>query len=64
MKAKTFTASSVDEALKAINEAIKVDFKPTLAMVFLSIKQNSHAICEALDKEGIAVFGSTTSGAW
>ncbi|MEO7802500.1 MAG: FIST N-terminal domain-containing protein [Ginsengibacter sp.] len=62
MKAKTFTASSVDEALKAINEAIKVDFKPTLAMVFISIKQNNHAICEALDKEGIAVFGSTTSG--
>lgn len=62
MKAKTFTASSTDLALKAISESITADFKPTLAIVFLSVKQNSQPICEALDKEGISIFGSTTSG--
>ncbi len=62
MKAKTFTSASADQALKCIEESITADFKPTLALVFLSVKQNSKAICEALDKKGISIFGATTSG--
>lgn len=62
MRAKTFTATTTDEGLKCIEQIITGDFKPTLALVFISVKQNSKAICEALDKKGISVFGSTTSG--
>lgn len=37
-------------------------FKPTLAIVFLSIAQDYKAICKLLDQEGISIFGATTSG--
>ncbi|MCK5369739.1 MAG: FIST C-terminal domain-containing protein, partial [Cyclobacteriaceae bacterium] len=32
------------------------------AIVFLSVKQDRKAICDILDKEGIAIFGATTAG--
>ena len=38
------------------------EFKPTLAIVFLSIKQDRDAVCEMLDKENIAIYGATTNG--
>ena len=37
-------------------------FQPTLAVVFLSIKQDRKAITAILDKEGITVFGVTSAG--
>ena len=37
-------------------------FKPTLAIVFISVKQDRNAICELLDEEGIAIFGASTNG--
>jgi len=37
-------------------------FQPTLAFVFISIKQNRQAIAEILDKKGIDVIGATSSG--
>jgi hypothetical protein len=37
-------------------------FKPTLAIVFLSISQDRKSICEILDQEGIEIFGATTNG--
>ena len=37
-------------------------FKPTLAIVFISIKQDLDAVCELLDREGIQIFGATSSG--
>ena len=37
-------------------------FKPTLAIVFISIKQNRNAVCEILDSEGIDILGATSSG--
>jgi hypothetical protein len=37
-------------------------FKPTLAIVFLSIKQDYAAICKILNDAGIAIFGASTNG--
>jgi hypothetical protein len=37
-------------------------FRPTLAIAFVSIKQDRNAICKLLDDAGIAVFGTTTNG--
>ncbi|PKA83104.1 hypothetical protein ATE92_1250 [Ulvibacter sp. MAR_2010_11] len=62
MIARTFKGKSTEEIAIAFQENMKSGFKPTLAIVFLSIKQDIDAICEIFDKEGIAVFGATTSG--
>lgn len=37
-------------------------FKPTLAIVFLSVKQDREAISKLLDEKGIQIFGATTAG--
>lgn len=37
-------------------------FRPTLAMVFLSFKQDIHALCEVLERQRIAIYGTTTNG--
>jgi hypothetical protein len=37
-------------------------FKPTLAVVFLSIKQDRDALCAMLDKNSIAIYGATSNG--
>ncbi|MCH7404151.1 FIST signal transduction protein [Belliella aquatica] len=41
---------------------MSVGFKPTLAIVFMSVAQDRKAICSLLDEAGITVFGSTTHG--
>ena len=38
------------------------EFKPTLAIVFLSISQDREGICNFLDKRGLAIFGATSNG--
>ena len=37
-------------------------YKPTLAIVFMSIKQDIKAICDILDKQDISIFGATSCG--
>lgn len=37
-------------------------FKPTLAIVFLSLSQDRKSICEILSNAGIKIFGVTTNG--
>ena len=37
-------------------------FKPTLAIVFISIKLDHKAVCQLLDDAGIAIFGASTNG--
>ena len=62
MKAKSIKGKSPEEIKFALDENISESFKPTLAIVFLSIKQNRDEINELLDKKGICIFGATTSG--
>ena len=62
MKAKSIKGKSTEEITSALAESMVDGFKPTLAIVFLSIKQDRDAVCALLDKEGIAIFGATTSG--
>src|SRR6187551_2490332 len=62
MKAKSIKGKSTEEIKTALNESMADKYKPTLAIVFLSIKQDRDKICELFDKEGIVVFGATTSG--
>ena len=62
MKAKSIQENSVNEFQSALTEAISDDFKPTLAILFISISQNRNAVCKILDDAGIAIYGATTNG--
>ncbi|GAB2617413.1 hypothetical protein GCM10026987_13560 [Belliella aquatica] len=62
MKAKSIKGKSKAEIKTALDESMSVGFKPTLAIVFMSVAQDRKAICSLLDEAGITVFGSTTHG--
>ena len=62
MKAKSIKGKSTGEIKVVLEQSMADGFKPTLAIVFLSMKQNRDAICELLDKQEIAIYGATTSG--
>jgi len=62
MKAKSIKGKSTEEITSALAESMTDGFKPTLGIVFISIKQDRTAVCDILDKKGIAIFGATTSG--
>jgi len=62
MKAKSIKGKSPDEIQSALQQSMSDGFQPTLAVVFISIKQDRKAVCEILSKEGIDIFGATSSG--
>lgn len=62
MKAKTIQGNSPKEIEKALNQSMADGFKPTLAMVFLSVKQDRKTLCSILDDAGIAIYGATSHG--
>jgi hypothetical protein len=62
MKAKSIKGKSPEEINSALTVSMADGFKPTLAIVFLSVSQDRKAINNLLDAHGIAIFGATTSG--
>lgn len=62
MKAKSIKGKSPEEIRLSLINSIDEGFKPTLAIVFLSFKQDIDAVCRLLDDKGIQIFGSTSSG--
>jgi hypothetical protein len=62
MKAKSIKGSSAEEIDSALQQSMSDGFRPTLAIVFISIKQDRKAVCEILDKEGVDIIGATSSG--
>ena len=62
MKAKSIKGKSPEEIKIALAESLADGFKPTLAVVFISVKQDRTAVCNILQSEGIDVFGATSSG--
>ena len=62
MKAKTIKGNNPGEIQSALTESLANGFKPNLAIVFISIKQDRDAICTLLNNQSISIFGSTTSG--
>ena len=60
MKAKSIKGTSAEEIKIALQQSMADGFKPTLALVFLSVMNEIEAICSLLDKERIAIFGATT----
>ena len=64
MRAKSIKGESAEEIQSALNQSRNDGFKPTLAIVFISIYQNREVVCKILDEAGIAVFGATTNGSF
>jgi hypothetical protein len=62
MKAKSIKGKSPEEIQSALKQSMADGFKPTLAIVFISIKQDRKAICEILHNTGIDILGATSAG--
>ena len=62
MKAKSIKGNSPEEIESALEQSMADGFTPTLAVVFLSVKQDRDTICNLLDKQAIAIYGVTTNG--
>ena len=62
MKAKSIKGNSPEEIKTALEQSMADGFQPTLAFVFISIKQDIDAVSNLLDQHGIRIFGATSSG--
>jgi len=62
MKAKSIKGKSTAEISSALTESMADGYKPTLAIVFISVKQDREAISKMLDEKNIQIFGATTAG--
>ncbi len=62
MKAKSIKGKSPEEIKTTLSESMADGFNPTLAIVFLSVKQDREAISRLLDEKDIQIFGATTAG--
>ena len=62
MKAKSIKGFTAEDIKTALQESAANGFRPTLAIVFLSVKQDRNAICKILNEADIKIFGATTNG--
>jgi len=62
MQARSIKGNSPEEIQSALQQSMIGGFKPTLALVFISIRQDRKAVCEILHKEDIDILGATSSG--
>lgn len=62
MKAKSIKGKSTEEISYGLTESMADGFKPTLAIVFISVKQDREAISKLLEEKNIQIFGATTAG--
>src|SRR6185436_1130792 len=60
MRAKSTRGKSPEEIQSALEQSTADGFKPTLAIVFISIKQDRKAIFEILHNKGIDILGATS----
>ena len=62
MRAKSIKGNSVEAIQVALQDCMLDGFQPTLAIVFISVKQDRKAISELLHQNQIDVFGCTSCG--
>jgi hypothetical protein len=61
MKARTINGKSPEEIKITLSESMANNFKPTLAIVFLTQVEHIDAVITLLDAENITIFGASTS---
>lgn len=62
MKAKSIKGKSTEAIQLALKQSMADGFIPTVAIVFVSVKQDREAVLKLLDEKGIKIFGATTAG--
>ncbi|MFC0605053.1 FIST signal transduction protein [Winogradskyella pulchriflava] len=62
MKSKSISGKSTEDIKKKLEDSLTDGFAPTIALVFISVKQDRKAICELLDSKNMDVFGATSCG--
>lgn len=62
MTAKSINGKSPEEIQSALQQSMSDGFKPTVAIVFISVKQDRKALCKLFGEENIDVFGATSCG--
>lgn len=62
MQAKSIKGKSTEEINNALTQSMADGYQPTLAIVFISVKQDREAVSKLLDLKGIQIFGATTAG--
>lgn len=62
MIAKSIHGRSSEEINAALHRAMSGGYTPTLAIVFISIKQDRQWLTELLNSKGIDILGATSSG--
>ncbi|MCB9317645.1 MAG: FIST C-terminal domain-containing protein [Lewinellaceae bacterium] len=62
MKAKSIQGRSYQETKRLFNESMLDGFRPTLAIVFTSLKEDWQLIQELLNENKIALFGTSSNG--
>jgi hypothetical protein len=62
MKSKSIRGNSATEIQAALEQATADGFKPTLAIIFLSMFQDHQAIAQLMTEKNISVFGVSTNG--
>lgn len=53
MRAKSIKGKSSEEIQSALQQSMTDGFKPTLAIAFISVKQDRKAICKLLDEKAL-----------
>jgi hypothetical protein len=62
MRAKSINGKTTSQIKDALEKSMADGFGPTVAIVFISIKQDRKAVCEILNNKGIDIIGATSSG--
>lgn len=62
MKAKSIKGKTIENIGSELEQSMTDGFKPTLAIVFLSISQDHEAVGRLFSNAGIAIFGASTNG--
>lgn len=62
MKARSIKGTSTEDISLALAESMADGFRPTLAIVFISVKQDQESVTKLLDEKDIRIFGATTAG--
>ena len=62
MRAKSIKGGSPQDIQFALEQSMADGFKPTLAIVFMSYKNDLNAVTLLLDNYGISIFGASSAG--
>ena len=62
MKAKSIHGASISEIQNALENSLTDGFTPTVAVVFISVKQDREAVRQLFKNNNIEVFGATSCG--